>query len=104
LGITSPAFGGALLLSESVMADDNEIVPFPMKSWQRMANRRGKMSVSCVVTDRYLRFAEKTGKIEMGTAVWVDVFTDSSGEERKLCSLAITVEELRRVLDRIPVE
>lgn len=86
------------------MPGEDPIVKFPLKSWQRVANRRGKMSVSCVVTDRYLRFAEKTGKIDMGTVVWMDVLTDSSGDERKLCSLAITVEELRRVLVRISSE
>ncbi len=77
-----------------------DVVKFPIKGWQRTANRRGKLSASCIVSDRWLRFAETSHKMPIGSAVWVDVMTDASGEE-KICSLAITVEELQRVLANI---
>ena len=76
------------------MSDD--VVRFPVKSWQRVANRRGRLSASCIITDRWLRFEEGATKREHGTAVFVDVLTDTSGESRKIARLCITLEELRR--------
>jgi hypothetical protein len=76
----------------------SNVTRFPTKGWQRASNRRGKRSVSCIVTDRFLRFEEKTQPMEEGTAVVVHVMTDGSGEERKLTTLIITLEQLHRVL------
>ena len=78
-----------------------DVVKFPIKSWQRTANARGKFSVSCIVSDRWLRFSDTSHKMELGTGVWVEVMTDAGGEEKKLCSLAITLEELQRALENI---
>jgi hypothetical protein len=79
------------------MSDDT-IVRFPTKTWQRILNRRGKRSVSCIVSDRWLRFHDDTHKMEEGTAILVDVMTDTSGEPRKLAQLCLTLEDLRKVL------
>jgi hypothetical protein len=83
---------------------DETIVRFPVKTWQRIKNRRGKHSVSCMVTDRWLRFDKKATKVDFGiqtgTAVFVDVMTDTSGEPRKVCQVCITLEDLREVLKR----
>ncbi len=76
----------------------SKVVRFPTKGWQRAANRRGKRSVSCIVTDRFLRFEQKVLPTEEGSAVIVNVITDGSGEERKLTTLIITLEQLRQVL------
>lgn len=77
------------------------ITNFPIKSWQRMSNRRGRFSVSCVVSDRWLRFSPTSDVMELGSVVWVDVMTEVSGDERMLCTLGITFEELRKALDNI---
>ena|ERR1700688_377082 len=58
-------------------------VRFPMNSTQRIKNRRGKRSVSCMTTDRWLRFPEKAARGNFGdgklsTAIVVDVMTDAS--------------------------
>jgi hypothetical protein len=50
------------------------------------------------VTDRFLRFEEKLQPAEEGTAVVVHVMTDGGGEERKLTTLILTLEQLHRVL------
>jgi hypothetical protein len=76
----------------------SSVTRFPTKGWQRAANRRGKRSVSCIVTDRFLRFEEKLQPAEEGTAVVVHVMTDGGGEERKLTTLILTLEQLHRVL------
>ena len=82
----------------------DKITRFPIKAWQRTANRRGRLSVSCVVSDRWLRFAPTSAHMDLGSVVWVDVMTDVSGKEQKLCTLGITIEELGGVLDRIEKE
>jgi hypothetical protein len=79
------------------MADD-KIVHFPVRAWQRTANRRGKHSVSCIVSDRWLDFEPPPTRVDLGTAIFVDVMTEISGEPRKLCRMCITLEQLRRVL------
>lgn len=76
----------------------SKVVKFPTRGWQRASNRRGKRSVSCIESDRFLRFEEKMQPTEDGTAVIVHVMTDGSGEERKLTTLIITLEQLRGVL------
>jgi len=46
----------------------------------------------------FLRFEQKVLPTEEGSAVIVNVMTDGSGEERKLTTLIITLEQLRQVL------
>jgi hypothetical protein len=77
---------------------DDKIKRFPIKSWERERNRRGKGSASCFVTGRWLRFSKQKEKQEFGTPVWVDVMTDTGEEERKICRLCLTVEELEKAL------
>lgn len=76
-----------------------KITRFPIKGWKRAANRRGKRSVSCVVSDRFLRFEEEKKPIDEGTAVVMHVMTDASGEERKLTTLIVTLEQLREAIN-----
>jgi hypothetical protein len=88
--ITSVLFAGQDKMSN--------VTRFPSNGWRRASNRRGKRSVSCIVSDRFLRFEEKMQMTEEGTAVIMHVMTDGSGEERKLTTLIITLEQLRGVL------
>jgi len=71
----------------------------PISTWQRIQNKRGKWSASCIVSDRWLRFApEISGSMQIGTPIAVDVMTSVSGSDRKICELTLTLEELHRVL------
>jgi hypothetical protein len=74
------------------------VVRFPTNGWQRAANRRGKQSVSCIVSDRFLRFEDKKHSGPEGTSVIMHVMTDGNGPERKLTTLVITLEQLHGVL------
>ena len=79
----------------------SKITKFPINTWERIRNQRGKGSVSCEVSGRWLRFSEKNEKQDFGTPVWLDVMTDAAEGDRKLCQLCVTVEELERVLEHI---
>jgi hypothetical protein len=61
---------------------------------------RGKFSVSCAVSMRWLRFQEKTGYVGNDSeAVVVDVMTDFDGRpSRKLCELVLELDDLRAIL------
>ena len=74
---------------------------FPIKTWQKICNKRGRFSVSCAVSERWLRFSSTSASTELGSVVWVDVLTDVADGTRKLCTLAITLEDLRKALDNI---
>jgi hypothetical protein len=60
--------------------------------------QRPHCDASCIVTERFLRFEEKTQPADEGRAVIVHVMTEVSGTERKLATLIVTLEQLRKVL------
>lgn len=80
---------------------------FPITSWRRIQNRRGKRSVSCVVSERWLRLEEPHHQeLNVGTPISLDVLTDTYDEDgnlkpKKLCTLIVTVEQLRNLVDQI---
>ncbi len=86
---------------------DKNIQKFPITGWKRTLNRRGKRSVSCIVSERWLRFGEPAQQaINMGTPLELDVMTDTLDENdefksKKLCSLIVTVEQLKKLMDEI---
>ena len=85
------------------MTDKDKIVRFPVNAEKRIENRRGKHSVSCKVTNRWLSFEETAQKVhfgdgEIGTAIFVYVMTDTGEKPRRICELCITLEDLQRVL------
>lgn len=87
---------------------NDKVIRFPVQSWKRVKNRRGKRGVSCMVTDRWLRLPTEARRVDFGdgkpcTALVVDVMTDTSGEARKLCELVITLEELQTAVSNIRI-
>ncbi|TIN42032.1 MAG: hypothetical protein E5Y32_21170 [Mesorhizobium sp.] len=78
---------------------------FPVSTSTRIINRRGKMALSCIVSDRWLRFGKPhEHAMNVGTPISLDVMRDFSGPDektRKLCSLIVTVEDLRKLLAEI---
>ena len=80
---------------------------FPITSWRRIQNRHGKRSVSCIVSDRWLRFGEPAQQsLNMGTPICLDVMTETEDENgklesKKLCTLTVTVEQLKKLIDEI---
>ena len=53
----------------------SNIKKFPITFTQRQKNERGKTSVSCQVSDRWLRFSEESTKLEGGEFISLDVMT-----------------------------
>lgn len=83
------------------------IKKFPIDSWTREQNRRGKRSVLCINSNRWLRFGKPSRRpLKLGRPIWLDVMTDTDDENgdvksRKLCSLCVTVEQLQKLLDEV---
>ncbi len=80
---------------------------FPITSWTRVQNRHGKRSVSCAISNRWLRFGEPSQQSHyFGTPIWLDVMTDTEDENgklksKKLCTLCVTVEQLQKLMDEV---
>ncbi|MDB5601185.1 MAG: hypothetical protein JWN71_3229 [Xanthobacteraceae bacterium] len=79
---------------------DDAIVQFPVHTHKRILNQRGKFSVSCIVSGRWLRFENKATKIHEGTAVFFNVMTYNGEGDRKLCEMCVTLEDLRALLNQ----
>jgi hypothetical protein len=82
-----------------------DIKKLPVTHSQRELNRRGKMSLNCIVSDRWIRVGDphRTSP-ELGTPIEIDViraYSDATGGDHKLCSLIITVDQLRALLAEI---
>ena len=86
---------------------DKNIQRFPISGWKRTLNRRGKRRVSCIVSDRWLRFGEPDLQaLNIGTPILLDVMTETPDENdefksTKLCSLIVTVEQLKKLVKEI---
>ncbi len=87
------------------MPKDN-IIHLPIKYTQILKNKRGKYSVNCLLTDRWLKFSDTSVRMDAGEACILDVMeTDAAGNDAKLCQLVVTREELMEVLGRVkPLE
>ena len=87
------------------MPADN-ITRFPISHSRRRKNTLGPRKVECIVSGRLLSFGEEATPLAEGSAVWVDVLTMPEDDKppRKLCSLALTKEDLQRALDAIKVK
>jgi hypothetical protein len=75
---------------------------FPMRL-PKDRNARGGDSTSCILTDKWLRFANEADGLQGGSLVWVDVMMTNSddGTEQKLCTLCVPVEELTRAVRNV---
>jgi hypothetical protein len=82
----------------------SNITKFPSSGWLRTANRRGKWTVSCITTDRFLQFENDAHKLSEGHVIQVDVMTAGNGEKRKLCTLMLTLEQLVKVIGQYKIE
>jgi hypothetical protein len=82
------------------MAD--EVTRFPVSTWNRIKNKRGKRTVNCEISGRYLTYGEghDTGT-NMGVLISVDVMTDgndSDTPDRKICELVLPLNELKELV------
>ena len=83
------------------MPKDN-LIPLPIKYTQILKNRRGKYSVNCLLSDKWLRFGETSTPLDLGEACVVDVMQAKEDDtDERICQLIITKEELLDVLKQI---
>ena len=75
---------------------DGEIIPFPIKGFQRQKNAAGRHAALCIVSERWLQFPEQgSGTIQIGEPLAVCVMTkDRHGNDKKICELMVTREDL----------
>ena len=86
---------------------DGMILRFPVSSWKRLQNQRGKRAVSCIVSDSWLQFGEPHHEnLNIGTPISLDVMTDAVDDRkpRKLCNLIVTVEQLKALVELVNAE
>lgn len=69
----------------------------------RLRNRLGKQAVPCMVTDRWLQFAEKAGGVFAdGEYIELSVMTlDIHNSPKKLCDMVVTREDLLRAVNSV---
>ena len=81
---------------------DKTVVPFPIKTSTRYRNRLGQLAVPCEVSERWLEFDPTSHRLRGGEFIGLSVMTRGrGGDERTLCGLWITREELTDVLSRV---
>jgi hypothetical protein len=65
-------------------------------------NNRGDMSVNCEITYRWLRFTDSYSDTKDGKVAFIDVMTTNiDGVDKKICGLAVSINELLKVINRI---
>ena len=80
----------------------SNVTKWPISTWKRIKNRRGRRVLNCQISDRYITFGEASDSgMEEGALVMVNVMTDRSFDEkpdRKLCELALSLNELKAMV------
>lgn len=63
---------------------------------------RGELSVNCELTYRWLKFSDAYTDAQNKKIAFVDVMTTNiDGADRKLCGLAVSVDDLINILKKI---
>lgn len=78
------------------------VVPLPIKYTQLMRNKRGKFSVNCLLSNKWLRFGSTSTEFDVGEACLLDVMQENEdGTNERICQMVVTKEELLDVLGYI---
>ena len=77
-----------------------------MQRFGKSTNGKHHGRVECIVSERWLQFPQKVdASIQAGEVIWVSVMTRGKDDiPRKLCDLAVTLEDIQRALDLIGKE
>ena len=85
-----------------------KVTKFPVKAHQRELNRRGKMALNCILTDRWIKVGSPAwAHPDLGVPIELDIMaahSRSTGRDHKICSLVVTVDQLRALLRQIDSE
>jgi hypothetical protein len=81
--------------------DKGKILKMPRK-YTTKADGSDELSVNCELTYRWLRFSDAYTDTQNGKVAFVDVMTTNiDGVDRKICGLAVSIDELQKVLYKI---
>ena len=80
-----------------------KVARIPISSTRRMRNRKGKLGVACMVSDRWLKFEPTSHKFADGESLDVMTVEMETERPRKLCSRVVLREDLERALGNIEV-
>jgi hypothetical protein len=74
-----------------------------LDSLARLKSRLGRFGVPCMVSDRWMRFSERSCWIAAGEVITVDVMSGDPSQKkpRRLARLFVTREDLEKVLARV---
>jgi len=80
--------------------ESDDVIPFPIKGFQRQKNEAGRRAALCIVSERWLQFPKRGGgPIQIGEPLSIRVMTKSSeGKQRTICKLIVTREDLLRAI------
>jgi len=80
-----------------------KIVKFPISFSQHRRNKLGALNVECQVSGRMLSFHEESAILGGGEFITVDVKTMfiEDEEQRKICQLIVTREDLLKALNYV---
>jgi len=80
--------------------DSGDVSPPPVYDFQRQKNKAGRHAAICIVSGRWLQFPERGGgPIQLGEPLQIGVMTkDRNGNDKKLCELIVTREDLLRAI------
>jgi hypothetical protein len=85
------------------MGSEDDVLPFPIKGFERQKNQAGRHAVLCIVSERWLQFPEQgSGCIQLGEPLKIEVMTkDKTGNDKKICDLIVTREDLLRAIGAV---
>ena len=80
--------------------DSEDVIPFPVRGFQRQKNEAGRHAVLCIVSERWLQFPKRGGgPIQIGEPLTVSVMTkNSKGKDKIICKLIVLREDLLRAI------
>ena len=86
---------------------DDNVRKFPIPASQRTINRRGKRTLNCVVSSRYIKYDQPDKVLlQEGRPIYWSIMVDNYGDkpDRKLCEFIVTYEELKVMMARFEGE
>jgi hypothetical protein len=80
--------------------ESDDVIPFPVRGFQRQKNEAGRHAALCIVSERWLQFPKRGGSpLQIGEPLTIRVMTkNSEGKDRTICELIVTREDLLRAI------
>jgi len=79
----------------------SNVTRFPVSGDRRMKNRRGSLSTSCEVTNRWIKFRGEPAQLEVGVLAWADIMVETDNGDRKICEFCFNLTELEDLVAQL---